>query len=475
MRRQIGRMGDGKGSMAIAVSARTTAGPRTVEPAAAVLVAAVAVAMALQGAFYPRAQLIVTVLVAGALLLVDGSARSAPDLRVAAWSGVALAAWALAVAVFGGAPARGLPYVAVLGGGVLVARACSGLAAASVRLVTTALLVIGGCVAFAGWAGVVLHMTRWAFVSEGVWRASSTLSYPNATAAVLAMLSLTGLGLLTGRRSPNGVALVTTMLLAGLGATLSRAGWLAFAVGLVVLAGVAGPRRVFRVAAPPLVGAAVAVATLAPSTIGSGPARALVAAAGLVVGAALGVGLPRLGRRTRVITLLAAAAVVVGGVARTPGALDAVRRIVASRATVSSPDRGASSLAAWRAFEAHPWLGSGPGNSRWTLVRADGGLDTFRFVHDEYLQVLAELGVVGLVLLLVLVVATVRGLARMRVASGPLGADVLAASVAISVHAGFDFVWHVPAVPLLLAVLVGLSVAAASGDRPGSPEGKEHS
>jgi hypothetical protein len=30
------------------------------------------------------------------------------------------------------------------------------------------------------------------------------------------------------------------------------------------------------------------------------------------------------------------------------------------------------------------------------------------------------------------------------------------------VHAGFDFIWHLPAVPLLLVVLIGLVITPAA-------------
>jgi O-antigen ligase len=58
--------------------------------------------------------------------------------------------------------------------------------------------------------------------------------------------------------------------------------------------------------------------------------------------------------------------------------------------------------------------GTGPGNAdlRWT--GDDHGSHRFAYVHDEYLQVTAELGLVGLALLAILLVAIARMLWRAR-------------------------------------------------------------
>ena len=83
-------------------------------------------------------------------------------------------------------------------------------------------------------------------------------------------------------------------------------------------------------------------------------------------------------------------------------------------------------------------------------------------MHNEYLQVTAELGLVGLVLLAVLLVAITRLLWRAR----PTGhasatwAGVVAATAAFAVHSGFDFVWHLPAIVLTVTLLVGLVLPA---------------
>jgi hypothetical protein len=63
------------------------------------------------------------------------------------------------------------------------------------------------------------------------------LTYPNATAAVLAPISLVVLGRLVATPGSIPLAVAVAGLLAGLAATMSRAGALALVVGLVVLTG----------------------------------------------------------------------------------------------------------------------------------------------------------------------------------------------------------------------------------------------
>jgi O-antigen ligase len=106
--------------------------------------------------------------------------------------------------------------------------------------------------------------------------------------------------------------------------------------------------------------------------------------------------------------------------------------------------------------------GTGPGQADLRWKGHDHGSQLYAYVHNEYLQVATELGLVGLVLLVVLLVAITRTLWRAR----PTGqasatwAGVVAAAAAFGVHSGFDFVWHLPAIVLTVALLVGLVLPA---------------
>lgn len=100
-----------------------------------------------------------------------------------------------------------------------------------------------------------------------------------------------------------------------------------------------------------------------------------------------------------------------------------------------------------------PVTGIGPGQfADRTPVSSDSDL---RWVHNEYLQVAAELGLVGLALLAGLAGwtwATLWATARDR----PARAAVAAAAVTVvGLHAAVDHVWHLPAVLLAGSLLLG--------------------
>ncbi len=108
----------------------------------------------------------------------------------------------------------------------------------------------------------------------------------------------------------------------------------------------------------------------------------------------------------------------------------------------------------------HPIVGTGPGQATLSWVGADGRTLVARYTHNEYVQVLVELGAVGFALLLVLLVTV--GFAirdgRRSHPSPPLWAGATAGLVALGIGSGLDFLWHVPAVPLVGALLVGITV-----------------
>jgi O-antigen ligase len=112
---------------------------------------------------------------------------------------------------------------------------------------------------------------------------------------------------------------------------------------------------------------------------------------------------------------------------------------------------------AWRDYEAHPWLGAGAGTfgSYWVQHRT---VDSFvQDVHNLYLESLAELGPLGLLLVGAALIVPLLGLRRRE--------DVLVAAAAASylafvLHVAVDWDWEVPAVTLTglfcgAAVLVG--------------------
>ena len=429
------------------------------------LVATLAAAAANQGAYYGRGQLLVGVLLLGALIAaLVARPWSGQDLRFAPlWPAVGLAGWALLRAVVGDDVSAALPTVALLAGVVAVwtiARRTT-----DVDALASAVLAVGALVALSGWSGVAWRISPWALPDQGLWRAATSLTYANAAAAVLALLALLSLGRLVGRPGSPLAAATTSMLFIGVGATLSRGGAIALVAGGVALAVLLGGRAVLGAALAPAIGAVIALAGLLPSMPEGSPPRPLVAAVGLLAGltAAITVAASpadRLRTRRRVLLGVMALAVSVALVAgaRSSGSL---RVVAETRVTASSPDRAEALRAGVQLVGEHPLAGVGPGHGALSWVTRDGETLVAKYAHNEYLQVSVELGLVGLALLLAMFAGVAAGLSRSSTAGStrPLWAGGVAALVALAVGSAFDFLWHVPAVPLFGALLIGVTVS----------------
>jgi hypothetical protein len=88
--------------------------------------------------------------------------------------------------------------------------------------------------------------------------------------------------------------------------------------------------------------------------------------------------------------------------------------------------------------------------------------------HSLYLQSLAELGVVGFVLILIVVLGILGGLAsRIRGPDRALYAALFAVSLAWAVHQAFDWDWQMPAVTLGVFILAGLALARPDDGKVG--------
>jgi hypothetical protein len=429
------------------------------------LLTAAAAGLLGQGAFYARVRWYLGVLVAAAtvLALVAGPPTRDDARLPPVVAALALAAWTVGDAALHGVPAAGAGPALLLLGLVAVLLVCRRLEPEDREVLLLGVVAVGLLVALAGWLGVGGRVESWAWLGDGIWRASSTLTYPNAAAAVLVPLALVVLARLVDAPGSLPLALAATGLLAGAAATLSRAAALALAVGLVVLAGLRGPRRTARAALGPCLGALVVLVGLVPSMPAAGPARPALALAGLAAGLGLAAVLSRL-------RAVAAVALVVGGLllgclaaAAVAGQVgDSARLVAETRITLASPDRSGAVGAALRVAAAHPLTGAGPGQADLRSRGADGGIRIFGYAHNEYAQVAAELGLVGLVLLAILLVALARLLWRACAAGPPVAgwAGVVAATAAFAVHSGFDFVWHLPAVVLTVTLLAGAIVPA---------------
>jgi hypothetical protein len=449
----------------------------TTQLAGPLLLVAATAGLLRQGAYYPSMQRLVGLLLAAATLLALAAwPPTRDDVRLPpVVPALALAAWAVLDGVLLGVAGAAVEPALLLVGVVAVLLVCRRLRREDREILLAGVIYIGLLVTLTGWLGVAGRVGSWAFQAQGLWRASSTLTYPNATAAVLAPISLLVLGRLV--RTPGSVplTLAATGLLAGLAATMSRAGALALVVGLVVLAGLRGPRATARAAAGPLSGALVATLCLLPSMPAAGPPRPALALVGLCAGLALAAIVARV-RRWPALALLGGVLVAgAAGLLATAGGVGSAAHTVAeARVNLASPDRTGALHAALRLVAQHPLTGTGPGHAHLRWKGQGHGTQLFAYVHNEYLQVAAELGLVGVVLLAVLLVAIARLLWRARATGRPgaTWAGAAAAAAAFATHSGFDFVWHLPAIVLTVTLLVGAALPApntAPAQQPSIP------
>jgi len=101
---------------------------------------------------------------------------------------------------------------------------------------------------------------------------------------------------------------------------------------------------------------------------------------------------------------------------------------------------------AWHDVRAHPLLGSGAGTyERYYLQHRDTGLKV-KNAHNLYLETLADLGPVGLVLLVAGLAAPL--LAGLRARREPLVPVALGGFAAYLLHAGADWDWQMTAITL---------------------------
>ena len=128
--------------------------------------------------------------------------------------------------------------------------------------------------------------------------------------------------------------------------------------------------------------------------------------------------------------------------------------------------RAVAASAGAKMFFAAPFLGAGLGSYEELYMKLMPGGTTLYFAHNDYVQLLAETGLVGLTVAVFLGAILCRRFltfARMPVdADTALCAAPWAALAAIGGHSAFDFNLQVPANAFLAAVVAGLGIATAA-------------
>ncbi len=190
--------------------------------------------------------------------------------------------------------------------------------------------------------------------------------------------------------------------------------------------------------------------------------------------------------RARARILSGAAIVVLVGVALAAGAPHRLQHAWAdfknphSAISATSTSRFGSSsgegryqywVAGVNSAKPHVLVGSGPGTYQLDWLPRAPIQSYVQNAHSLYVETYAELGLVGLVLLVAFfvaaLIAVIRVVARSAYEERTRAAAVAAALIAFLIGAAFDWLWQMPVVPVAVLLLLGAALAPeARGDTP---------
>jgi O-antigen ligase len=313
-------------------------------------------------------------------------------------------------------------------------------------------------------------------------RLSEPVGYANGVAILAALGLLLAVGFAaravrTGAAA--GAAAPVPLLAATLYFTFGRGAWLALAVGLVASIAI-GPRRLQLALMAVGLSVPAALAVLAANRLGASASVAALLpllcllSASVPVALRLAENVYRPPRHLRMafaavliaLPLLAAAAVLVklggpGGAydsfkaAPAPAHADAESRVL----SLSGSNRADYWGVAWRSYREEPLLGTGAGTFERTWLRDRPVPQPVRDAHTLYLETLAELGPVGLAVLLLALAVPFAGI------GGRWAAVALGPYAAFLAHAAQDWDWELPAVTVA-GLACGAAAITGQGRRP---------
>jgi len=398
------------------------------------------------GGFWPSDALVVAL--ASIVVLVIGMVLVPPDRRSMLLVGsiVLLALWWFVRALTAETIRSFLPLGASMLAFAAAFVAVRPLVGRAREVAALAVACLGAAGALVGFAGLVWRWYPMAIPTQTLWRISTTLTYSDAAGLVLGVCLLVALGV---ELSPPLVRVTVCLCAGGLLATQSRGAYVAFACACLLVPW----HRYTRFAVPLAAGVALGIAAVASSPDTSAvPWLAAVVVAASVVSAVArpDFGSWRASSATRVVLAVIAAALLVAAVA-------VLHHEIGVRAlSPSDQDRASEWWAALHQWRSDPLFGVGPDHLL-TFHAADGTYA--HFAHNEYLQVAADGGAIGLALLLLTGAATARVARRFDV----LSSCATSGLVCWAVGGAFDFDWHLTFVGLLGGFCVGLAARRDAG------------
>lgn len=393
-----------------------------------------------QGGFW-RADALVAAVAAVAILVV-AIVVAPPDRRswLAIISVVLLAVWWFIRAQGSGSLAQFLPLGASFLAFAAAFAAVRALRGRPREAAALGIACLGAAGALIGFAGLVWRWYPMAMPAQGLWRLSTTLTYSDAAGLVLGVCLLVALGT---DLSPVLLRMAVCLCAGGLLATQSRGAYIAFACACLLVPW----QRYVRSLVPLIAGAGLGVAAIV-----SSPDTGRVPWLGAVLIIALGVAaVARWDMASVAIGITARLAIALGVLCAVTGALVLLHHEIGLRAFApSDQDRSVEWSTALHQWATAPILGVGP--DRLLQFHASDGTYA-HFVHNEFLQIAADGGIVGVVLLVFSAISIFRVTTRFDVLSSCASSAVVCWSVA----AVFDFDWHLTFVGFLGGWCVGLA------------------
>jgi O-Antigen ligase len=326
-------------------------------------------------------------------------------------------------------------------------------------------------------------------------RLEQPITYWNGEGA-LAAIGLVLCARIAGDRSRpaalRGLAAAAAVPLgAGVYLSYSRGAIAAAAVGLVVLVAAAPSRAQLRAAAVVLGAGIAAAVACAPfpavaSLAGDGTREGAIVLVLLVVlalaasWAALGLtrapeparpprGLRNPAPIAAAVALLVVAGLVVGGIGERPSARELAAGASAGRLTSASSNRYEYWRVALRAFEQEPLRGLGAGGFQVFWLQQRTIPEAVHDTHSLELEMAAELGLVGLLALVLLIGGVAASARRALGHDRAAAAGATAALVVWFLHASIDWDWQLPAVSLPAIVLAGAVLVLSERERSADP------